>query len=187
MVEKVTGRPLDDYVNDRVVAEAGLKHTLFPRGAEFPSPHAQGYTDQTATGRTEVSTNWNPSWAWAAGAMISDLTDLRSWARTLATGTLLEPATQAERLKVYPSTVPGAGYGLGIFNVQGWIGHNGSLPGYGSLTVYLPQARATMVVLLNTDIGYEGNEPSTLFGRAVTEIVSPGHVFDLPAQPVSGQ
>ncbi|MEU6210075.1 serine hydrolase domain-containing protein [Streptomyces sp. NPDC004311] len=187
VVEKVTGRPLDDYVNDRVVAEAGLKHTLFPRGAEFPSPHAQGYTDQTATGRTEVSTNWNPSWAWAAGAMISDLTDLRSWARTLATGTLLEPATQAERLKVYPSTVPGAGYGLGIFNVQGWIGHNGSLPGYGSLTVYLPQARATMVVLLNTDIGYEGNEPSTLFGRAVTEIVSPGHVFDLPAQPVSGQ
>ncbi|MEU6313494.1 serine hydrolase domain-containing protein [Streptomyces sp. NPDC047014] len=187
VVEKISGRPLDAYVDEKVAAEAGLKHTLFPKGAEFPSPHAQGYTNQTATGRTEVSTNWNPSWAWAAGAMISDLPDMRSWAKTLATGSLLEPATQAERLKTYPSGIPGAGYGLGIFNVQGWIGHNGSLPGYGALTVYLPEADATMVVLLNTDITSQGNEPSTLFGKAMTSIVTPDHVFDLPAQPASGQ
>lgn len=81
--------------------------------------------------------------------------------------------------------IPGAGYGLGIFNVQGWIGHNGSLPGYGSLVLYLPQARATLVVLLNTDIGYEGQEPSTLFGEAITKIVTPGRVYSLPAQPPS--
>lgn len=185
VVEKTTGQKLDDYVNREVVAAAGLKHTLFPTGAEFPSPHAHGYTDQTASGKTEDATNWNPSWGWAAGAMISDLTDMRSWAKTLATGTLLTPATQAERLKVTPA-LPGAGYGLGIFNVQGWIGHNGSLPGYEALVVYMPQTQATMVVLLNTDIGYEGSEPSTLFGQAITKIVTPEHVFSLPAQPVSG-
>ncbi len=185
VVEKVTGQKLEDYINREVVAAAGLKHTLFPTGAEFPSPHAHGYTDQTASGKTEDATNWNPSWGWAAGAVISDLTDQRSWAKTLATGTLLTPATQAERLKVDPA-LPGAGYGLGIFNVQGWIGHNGSLPGYGTLVVYLPQAQATMVVLLNTDIGYEGSEPSTLFGEAITKVVTPEHVFSLPAQPVTG-
>ncbi|MFD4864609.1 serine hydrolase domain-containing protein [Streptomyces sp. NPDC058412] len=185
VVEKVSGIPLTDYINREVVKPAGLKHTLFPTGAEFPEPHAQGYTDQTATGKTANSTDWNPSWGWAAGAMISDLTDLRSWAKTLATGTLLTPATQAERLKVIDA-LPGAGYGLGIFNIHGWIGHNGSLPGYQSLTVYLPQAQATLVVLLNTDIAYQGSEPSTLFGRAITEIVTPEHVFTLPAQPVTG-
>ncbi|MEU9146145.1 serine hydrolase domain-containing protein [Streptomyces sp. NPDC048349] len=186
VVEKATGQKLEDYINREVVAAAGLKHTLFPTGAEFPSPHAHGYTDQTASGKTEDATNWNPSWGWAAGAMISDLPDMRSWAKTLATGTLLEPATQAERLKVVPA-LPGTGYGLGIFNVQGWIGHNGSLPGYGSLVVYMPQTQATMVVLLNTDIGYEGSEPSTLFGEAITKIVTPGHVYTLPAQPVTGK
>ncbi|MFF3675179.1 serine hydrolase domain-containing protein [Streptomyces sp. NPDC002120] len=185
VVEKVTGRPLADYIDQEVVKPAGLKHTLFPTGAEFPEPHAHGYTDQTATGKTEDATDWNPSWGWAAGAMISDLTDLRSWAKTLATGTLLTPATQAERLKVIDA-LPGAGYGLGIFNIHGWIGHNGSLPGYESLTVYLPQAQATLVVLLNTDTAYQGSEPSTLFGRAITEIVTPEHVFTLPAQPVTG-
>ncbi|MFD3540349.1 serine hydrolase domain-containing protein [Streptomyces sp. NPDC058662] len=188
VVEKVSGTPLAEYINREVVAEAGLKHTLFPVGAEFPSPHAHGYTNQTASGRTEDSTNWNPSWGWAAGAMISDLADMKSWAKTLATGTLLTPATQAQRLKVSPAgDLPDTGYGLGIFNVDGWIGHNGSLPGYQSLTVYLPEAQATLVVLLNTDITHEGADPGTLFGEAITEIVTPDHVYRLPAQPPAGK
>ncbi|MCX5177863.1 serine hydrolase domain-containing protein [Streptomyces virginiae] len=184
VVEKVSGVPLDRFVDREVVEPAGLKHTVFPTGPEFPSPHAQGYTDQTASGKVETSTDWNPSWAWAAGAMISDLSDLRSWAKTLATGTLLTPATQAQRLDVVDA-LPGTGYGLGIFDVQGWIGHNGSLPGYGSLVLYLPEAKATLVVLLNTDIGYQGQEPSTLVGEAITKIVTPNRVYTLPAQPAS--
>lgn len=187
VVEKISGQTLADYITEEVVEPAGLKHTLFPTGAEFPAPHAQGYTDQTATGKTEDAADWNPSWGWAAGAMISDLTDLRQWAKVLATGELLTPATQAERLDVVPA-LPGTGYGLGIFNVQGWIGHNGSLPGYQSLTVYNPeQSDATLVVLLNTDISYQGEEPSTLFGEAITKIVTPQHVYTLPAQPVTGK
>ncbi|MFC9295331.1 serine hydrolase domain-containing protein [Streptomyces sp. NPDC057011] len=177
VVEKITGRPLHEVIAQDVLKPAGLHATLFPTGAQFPAPHAQGYTDQTASGKIENATDWNPSWAWAAGAVISDLNDLRSWARTLATGTLLTPATQAERLKTTSIGIPGAGYGLGIFNVQGWIGHNGSLPGYETLTVYLPQAQATMVVLLNTDILHDGQEPSALFGAAITRIVTPDHVY----------
>ncbi|MFE9632602.1 serine hydrolase domain-containing protein [Streptomyces sp. NPDC006463] len=177
VVEKITGRPLNEVIGRDVLQPAGLRHTLFPIGAEFPVPHAQGYTDQSASGKIVNATNWDPTWAWAAGAIISDLQDLRSWARTLATGTLLTPATQAERLKTTSVGIPGAGYGLGIFNVQGWIGHNGSLPGYETLTVYLPEAQATMVVLLNTDVQHDGQEPSTLFGEAITSIVSPDHVY----------
>ncbi|MDX3534601.1 serine hydrolase, partial [Streptomyces sp. MB09-01] len=177
LIEKVTGRPLKEVINRDVVGPAGLRRTLFPTGAEFPEPHAQGYTDQTASGKIEDAADWNPSWAWAAGAMISDLENLRSWARTLATGTLLTPATQAQRLKTTSVGIPGAGYGLGLFNVQGWIGHNGSLPGYESLGVYLPQEQATLVVILNTDVLHDGQEPSTLFGEAITSIVTPDHVY----------
>ncbi|WP_260610276.1 serine hydrolase [Streptomyces sp. WAC06614] len=185
VVEKVGGLPLDQYIQRHVLAPAGLRHTLFPTGSEFPRPHPQGYTDESADGKVTVSTDWDPSWAWAAGAMISDLPDLRSWARTVATGTLLTPATQAQRLKTEPSGIAGTGYGLGIFDVQGWIGHNGSLPGYETLTIYLPGPQATVVVMLNTDILYDKViEPSTLFGEAITKIVSPQHVFNLPV-PVS--
>ncbi|MFJ8357789.1 serine hydrolase domain-containing protein [Streptomyces sp. NPDC093984] len=189
VVEKAGGERLGDFIRKNILGPAGLHHTLFPLDAGFPTPHAQGYTDQTASGKVEDAADWNPSWAWAAGAMISDLRDLRVWARTVATGrlpgggTLISPALQKERLTTPPTPIPGAGYGLGIFDVHGWIGHNGSLPGYESLTVHLPSARTTLVVLLNTDIDHAGQEPSTLFGEAITKLVTPGHVFDLPAQP----
>ncbi|MFJ7156303.1 serine hydrolase domain-containing protein [Streptomyces sp. NPDC101118] len=181
VVEKITGRPLDEVIEKDVAERAGLDRTSFPTNAAFPSPHAQGYTNQTLSGKVENSTEWNPSWGWAAGAMISTLDDLTRWARVVATGTLLTPATQAQRLQAPPTTIPGAYYGLGIFNVQGWIGHNGSLPGYESLTIYLPGPDATIVVLINTDITYQGQEPTTLFGQAITQVVSPKHVYFLPA------
>ncbi|MGW0708211.1 serine hydrolase domain-containing protein [Streptomyces sp. NPDC002643] len=182
VIEKVSGQRLADFVHERVVRPAGLRHTLFPKGAEFPQPHAHGYTDQTLSGEVEDTTDWNPSWAWAAGAMISDLGDLRRWAETVATGRLLSPATQRERERFLPIGVPGTAYGLGLFNSGGWIGHNGSIPGYESVTVHLPSKRATLVVLLNTDILHEGQEPSTLVARAITEIVTPGNVYARPAR-----
>ncbi|MET8828966.1 serine hydrolase domain-containing protein [Streptomyces sp. NPDC004610] len=182
VVEKVTGRPVGEIIERRVAAPAGLRHTLFPDNAEIPTPHPQGYTDQTLNGGTTDATDWDPTWAWSAGAMISTLDDLRSWARTVATGTLLTPATQAQRLTTLPTGVPGTGYGLGIFNSGGWIGHNGSIPGYETVTVYLPAERATLVVMLNTDITYQGQEPSSLVARAVTQVVTPDHVYGLPVR-----
>ncbi|MDQ0596664.1 D-alanyl-D-alanine carboxypeptidase [Streptomyces canus] len=180
VVEKMSGHRLDEFIEKRVLRPARLSHTLFPRGFEFPRPHPRGYTNQTLTGEVADSTNWNPSWAWAAGAMISDLHDLRRWAKIVATGTLLRPQTQEQRLKMLPTGHPGTSYGLGIFNSDGWIGHNGSIPGYQTVTVYLPSKKATLVLMLNTDISYQGQEPSSLLARAITEIVTPDNVYDRP-------
>jgi D-alanyl-D-alanine carboxypeptidase len=181
VIEKVTGHHIADVINRRVLRPAHLDQTLFPDGPnvrEFPEPHAHGYTNQTLTGAVADSTDWNPSWAWSAGAMISTMHDLRSWAKTVATGELLSPETQKQRLKTLPTGFPGLTYGLGIFETGGWIGHNGSIPGYESVTVYLPALKATLVVLINTDITTGGQEPSTLLARAITQIATPGHVYD---------
>ncbi|MEV7414983.1 serine hydrolase domain-containing protein [Streptomyces sp. NPDC089919] len=182
VVEKVSGQELAHFVHERVVRPAELRHTFLPEGAEFPEPHARGYTEDL-TGATVDATDWNPSWAWAAGAMISDLRDLRHWAEVLATGKLLSPQTQAQRLKTLPTGFPGTSYGLGIFDANGWLGHNGSLPGYETVTVYLPQEKATMVVMINTDTLTGGEEPSTPLARAVTQIITPDHVYDGKVPP----
>jgi D-alanyl-D-alanine carboxypeptidase len=183
VIEKVTGAKLARFIHDRVLRPAGLRHTLFPKGAEFPEPHPRGYTDQTPSGAIADATNWDPGWAWAAGAMISDLRDLHRWARVVATGTLLSPETQRERLTTLPTGFPGTGYGLGILETGGWIGHNGSIPGYESVTVYLPSRKATLVLMLNTDVFSRGQEPSTLLARAITEIATPENVYDRPVPP----
>ncbi|MFG2722011.1 serine hydrolase domain-containing protein [Streptomyces sp. NPDC048416] len=178
VIEKVTGHRLADVIHHRVLRPAHLDNTLFPRGAEFPMPHPRGYTNQTLSGEVADATDWNPSWAWAAGSMISDLHDLRHWAKTVATGELLSPRTQAQRLKTLPTGFPGTSYGLGILTTNGWIGHNGSIPGYETVTVYLPSQKATLVVMINTDITVDGQEPSTLLARAITAVATPDNVYD---------
>lgn len=183
VIEKVSGHRIEDVIRNRVLRPSHLRHTLFPTGPGFPDPHPRGYTDQTLSGETEDATDWNPSWAWSAGAMISDLQDLRRWARIVATGELLSPATQAQRLRTHPTGIPGLSYGLGIFETGGWIGHNGSLPGYETVTVYLPSQKATLVIMINTDITSGSQEPSTLLARAVTEVVTPGNVYDGSVTP----
>ncbi|WP_213574602.1 serine hydrolase domain-containing protein [Rhodococcus sp. USK13] len=183
VVEKVSGMSLADYVTQKIIDPLEMADTSFPNSNAIPEPHPQGYTEQTADGKEATATDWNPSWGWAAGAMISTLEDLHIWAPALATGTLLQPATQEQRLQTV--TAPGlstdVGYGLGIFDIAGWIGHNGSIPGYQTVSVYLPEKEMTLVIMINTDVPYEGSEPSTALATAITEIISPDHVYRLRA------
>jgi D-alanyl-D-alanine carboxypeptidase len=184
VVQKVSGEPLPDYIHDHILTPLGLRRTSFPAGNEFPDPHAQGYTKQTANGEEAVATDWNPSWAWAAGAMISTLDDMRAWSVALATGKLLTPQMQEQRLQTVssPGMPPEDGYGLGIFNLGGWIGHNGSLPGYQSVVVYLPEKQTSLVILTNTDIEYQGGEASTTLATAITKELTPDHIYSLGPQ-----
>ncbi|MGW4480894.1 serine hydrolase domain-containing protein [Rhodococcus triatomae] len=190
VVEKVSGMSLSDYVTEKIVTPLELEQTSFPTDATFPEPHAQGYTTQTLDGAETTATDWNPSWGWAAGAMISTLDDLRIWGTALASGTLLSPETQAQRLETVsaPGYAPGVGYGLGIFDAEGWIGHNGSLPGYQTVVVHLPEKDTTLAIMINTDEAYQGGEPSTFLATAITQVITPDHVYRLAENaPVPGQ
>ena len=113
--------------------------------------------------------------------MISTLDDMHIWAPALATGKLLSPAMQAQRLQTLslPGQPAGDGYGLGIVNLGGWIGHNGSVPGYEAVAVYLPEKQTTLVILINADVG--GSEPSTPLATAITKVLSPDHVYTIGA------
>ncbi|GAC1396816.1 MAG: serine hydrolase domain-containing protein [Mycobacterium sp.] len=181
VAQKVSGEPLPTYIHDQILVPLGLDHTSFPTTNAFGNPHAQGYTAQAADGRETIATDWDPSWGWAAGAMISTLGDMRDWAYALGTGALLTPQMQAQRLQTVgsPGMPPQDGYGLGIFNLGGWIGHNGSLPGYQTVAMYLPQNQTTVVILINTDIDYQGGEPSTAMATAITKELTSDHVYSL--------
>ncbi|MET9606330.1 serine hydrolase domain-containing protein [Streptomyces sp. NPDC006512] len=190
LVEKVSGQPLAGYLREHVFAPLGLDSTSLPAGSAFPEPHASGYTSFSPSGAVVEATDWNPSWAWAAGAVVSDLEDLRAWVPALVGGRLLEPATQAERLELGPVGYPGVSYGLGIAGVNGWLGHNGELPGYETVAAGLPgkdgKDGAVLVVLINSDVD-RGGSLSTQIGRAVTQIVTPDHVWTLPSPTQVGE
>jgi len=180
-IEKITGKTLAEVVREEVTEPLGMEHTFLPEAEEFPEPHAEGYTaQQSDDGSLTTATDWNPSWAWAAGGMISTLDDLKAWAPALATGELLSPELQKERLTVTPEDPahPDWGYGLGLFNLNGWIGHNGSLPGYKTVSIYLPEKEMTIVAFVNSDaVGKSALGPGLV--GPVTQLLTPDALFEL--------
>jgi D-alanyl-D-alanine carboxypeptidase len=128
VVEKVSGQSLKSFIEQNILKPEGLAHTVFPAGGEFPSPHSQGYF-RLPDGKIVDATDWNPSWGWAAGNMISTLDDLRVWTPDLAIGKLISPAMKQEQQQFLPAPGEGEGalYGLAMENQNGWIGHNGNI------------------------------------------------------------
>lgn len=157
VVEKVTGHSYADELRTRIFEPLGLSNTSFPGpSAAFPSPHAQGYTLQAndATPEHPVNaTDWNPSWGWSAGEIISTARDLLVYDRALATGQgLLPPTAQEERLTSFPGDSSSPSYGLGITCSAGWVGHTGELPGFNTTLYYQTDSDLAVTVLVNSDI-----------------------------------
>jgi D-alanyl-D-alanine carboxypeptidase len=186
VVEKVSGRKVEEFIAERIYRPLGLTHTSWPADANLPAPLSHGYTRQTSSGSEADATFYNPSWGNAAGQMISNLEDLKIWARALGEGTLLSPEMQTERLTWAPYGSPTFRYGLGIGYYNGWIGHTGSLPGYNTGVYYLPEKKAVLVIQTNTDtkrVITPGNppveeEPVNGVFREIAKIVTPNNVPD---------
>ena len=171
VVEAVSGQPLGTFIEENILKPAGMTKTVFPHGAEIPSPHAQGYF-RLSDGKIVDATDWNPSWGWGAGNMISTLEDMGVWTRLFATGALFSPAMKVERDRFLsaPGEGEGALYGLGAEYQNGWIGHNGNTLSYMAYPYYLPAEDITMVVLLNSGADIRG---SWRLIQDIAAIVSP--------------
>ncbi|WP_232248553.1 serine hydrolase domain-containing protein [Streptacidiphilus rugosus] len=180
VIEKVTHTSLSDYVCRHVIAPSDLDRSVMTPTTYLPRPRPHGYTAQTLNGTVADATGWSTSWGWADADMVSDLQDLHAWAYDLYRGRLLSRHTQAERLAFIPTGSPGLAYGLGVADFNGWIGHNGEVPGYETVDVYLPSERATLVVMVNTDVPYRNNPadaPGDLLATALTSVITPKNVF----------
>ncbi len=122
IIERVTGRDLGRELERRIFRPLGLRDTYFP--VDFPFllwPSARGYSldlDEAGTpieGRLLDFTVYNPSLAWGAGNIVSDMDDIARFYRALLGGRLLPPEQLAEmktRMEIEPGV---AGYGLGLF------------------------------------------------------------------------
>lgn len=178
VVEKITGHSLADEIRARVIDRLGLRDTSFPTGAAIPAPYAHGYMYGTAedfSGPTPASTplrdvtQIDPSYAWAAGQMISTLGDLRRFARAAGAGTLVSVRAQQERF-TWVST-GGARYGFAILRVLDAVGHNGQMPGYTSFMGYVAGQDVTFVVLVNLSATVAGAHPADEIAVAILRLL----------------
>lgn len=180
VVEKVSGLSFGQYLQDNIFGPVGLTQTTYPMDGWLPGPYGHGY-NKAPDGAILDAALWNPSWADAAGKIVSNVYDMRTWTRMLGAGVLLRPETHAERIGDGWSVVPGIDYSFAIFDVHGWRGHNGDIPGYATVAVYLPERDATLVVFVNSDVP----EPHSAgqIAYVATELATPDNVYELGPQP----
>jgi len=174
IVGKVTGHSLEDEIKSRLIDRLGLKNTYFPKAAETYGDIVHGYMIED--GRNDDWTKENVSWGWAAGAMISDISDLKTFITAVTDGTLLSGDLQEDRMTTWVDMpglkdFPSARYGYNVFTFGGYIGHNGGLPGYISFMVRNPDNGSTIVMMMN--VQPDDKEASLKVLKRVINVISP--------------
>ncbi|MFC9250971.1 serine hydrolase domain-containing protein [Amycolatopsis thailandensis] len=140
LIEKVTERPVQEQIRERVIKKAGLKNTYWPEAGDetIKEPHPQGYGAVSFKDATVINvTELDPSWGGAAGQLISTPSDLAKFARVLLDGKLLPAAQLNEMKKTVDASAayPGWRYGMGLISFPltcGGVywGHGGDIDGF---------------------------------------------------------
>jgi D-alanyl-D-alanine carboxypeptidase len=195
LIEKVTGQSGPQVFQERIFTPLGLTATSYPEPTDrkLADPFAHGYTWSTNVETVESTvlppevqqaakdgtrkpadvTEANPSWASYAGAGISTANDLAVYVEALASGKLLGPDLQRERLEkvnpVNPEQQDGPAYGLGIARFGKLYGHSGELPGYNSFMGHDPEAGITIVTWATPAPGVDGRGPAVTMARTIQQ------------------
>jgi len=157
IVEKVTGKDLADVFEERICGPLGLTRTHLPRLDDGVEPG--GYTnlfgllDGKVAGASilTVSANSFHSSGWSAGGLISTARDMTIFLSGMLEGRLFSQA-RLENAMDWPE---GGNYGMGLYrsHYDGYItlGHDGGLPGGGSVNQYIPDLDVYVGAVRNTD------------------------------------
>lgn len=179
IIEQVTGNFVGDEIQERIIEPLGLGGTIYPVSPDIPFPFSKGYLElDPEMGLSDVTLS-DPSSSAGSGAMISTLQDMRRWGKALGMGTLLIEETQQERIDSLAPIVfdpcddddperPKRScpeydkYGLGIGEINGWIGHTGEGIGYTLLVMFNPQNESIVAIIMNRS-GVGKHVPTKVF------------------------
>ena len=155
IVEKVSGKPLLSFLNERVFAPVGMQRVenidLKGLGAE----DAAGYM-RFALGPLRVAPKEGPGWLFAAGELAMPANELAKWDISMLRQRLLKPASYKEmETEVRLKDGSGTGYALGLqtgsINGHRVVRHGGEVSGYTAANVVFPDDNIAIVVLTNQD------------------------------------
>lgn len=178
VLRKVTGRPVEELIRERILAPLGLDDTRSESTAAIQAPVLHAFTDER--GVYEDSTYWNPSWTTARGAvMTTDIGDLLASAVAIGSGALVSPEAHAQQIAapapLMPPFTETIHYGLGVLVTNGWVIQTPSFAGYSAAMAYLPSRKIAIAVsaTLRPDPPTDVRPTDTLFS-AIGAYLAPG-------------
>lgn len=167
VLEKVTGKPLAEVMEQYVIAPMGLTQTtgngdtpaiLGPVLHTYSSERREALGIADSIPFVEDSTFWNPSWTTARGAVqTTTITDMTRSMEIIGSGEQVSPEMYAEQVDAnlvgFGDPDPQGGcplcrrntraqsYGLGVILLGDWITQTKSFAGSAATTGYLPSEK----------------------------------------------
>jgi D-alanyl-D-alanine carboxypeptidase len=152
IIKKVTSKSVSQVLTEEIFLPLGMKNTSWPSSRYLPAPYSHGYSANV--GSLIDVTNWNPSFADAAGILIANFEDLKIWTKEINQMKLLSTSSKAERrgwIDEDPNNNSGQNYyGFGLMRFRDWIGHSGVIEGYNSQVYYNTVKDVMIIVNTNT-------------------------------------
>ncbi len=177
VVERVSGKPYSDFLQQAIFNPLHMQNTGFnPHYAARPD-HADGYD---AWGDEDELMEWrlNPQWSFlfGAGLLYSTVEDIYRWDQALIHSTLVSRKTLKAIFTPYaPSQYAGSKYGYGWFiaknagNGHRLIWHDGKIPGFRTYNGFYPRDKVTVIILSNLatldEIALAGTIQKIIFAR----------------------
>ena len=165
LITKVTGKPVIDIFTEKIFQPLGMKNTFWPNTSYMPYPYSHGYFLESSSTLADVI-NWNPSWADAAGCLISNLSDMKIWAKEVNERKLLSDKMKSVRYAWIDGDIHGVTYsGFGLEKAWDWIGKTGAIMGYNSQLFYNPIKKITILINTNSMDGYPASSTFAAFAN----------------------
>src|ERR671916_619370 len=176
IVRRVSGNDLGTQIAQGIFEPLGMVNSLYPANNNLPG-ELRGYSWDAGSEEFEDRTVLNPAVPGGAGAIISDLSDMRTYAKALCRGDLLEPETQAARLETQQmdGEADFIQYGEGILQLGKFCGHNGTIFGFSSEMFYLPEEDTVILVNVNR-LDVDDQSKSTELFLAISKTFFPEYV-----------
>ena len=165
IVENVTHDSVGSEIEKRLIVPFKLTDTIYPATETMPEPWARGYALDKNRSWEDVSNTIPVEMMGAAGAMISDMSDMKRWITLYVGGKTSSEAMHAALMDCLPTGTPNEdlGFGLALGCSNGWYGYTGGLPGYNTADYYFPQTGAFVVAWVDV----QSNDPQPGVANAI--------------------
>jgi len=166
VIERVTGRTHESYLEEAILRPAGLRSTTFDPGVLFRYPEVTTLYSPQRTGKRHgfvpSQTWWDDTCLRACGGLRSNVEDLARYLEIFLSGgrvdgeRILRARSVARMTTPYAEVAPNVGYGYGVevrpdYHGTPLVFHSGGLPGVSSFFAVAPRRGLGGVVLTNAE------------------------------------
>lgn len=156
LIEKLTGQTYREALHARISQPLGMANTSFSESQWMPTgkSYSSGYMADSNKDYFEVTEKFNMSVAYSAGAIISDIEELKKWVLNLTSGTLVS-TSMLNQMEIFHPIFPDTEYGLGLMRFRdNYIGHGGDGMGYHNFLARNPKKNITIAIFFNGEYPY---------------------------------